>query len=76
VKWTMAKSDDGCETTLFQSDSPERDRLLTDVDGDPMTVIMEFEAETFEEAAQIENDYYGWGKYIPHDEVLTMTMKG
>lgn len=30
--------------------------------------ILEFEAASWNEACQIQNDHYGWGKYIPMDD--------
>ncbi len=35
-------------------------------DGKP-ELLTSFEAETFDEAAQKRNDYFGWGKYQPMD---------
>ena len=31
-------------------------------------LLATFEAETYEEAAQMRNDFLGWGKYIPMDD--------
>ena len=39
--------------------------LQKDTNGKPMTVVVEFEARTWEEAMQRYNDHYGYGKYIP-----------
>jgi len=39
--------------------------LQRDSNGNLMTIVLEFEAETWEEAMQIYNDHYGYGKYIP-----------
>ena len=43
----------------------EQEVLRKDTNGKEMTVRLEFEAETREEAMQKYNDHYGYGKYIP-----------
>ena len=39
--------------------------LKVDTAGNSMKVVLEFEAETWNEAMQKYNDHYGYGKYIP-----------
>lgn len=39
-----------------------------DVEGRAMRLVKEFEAASHNEAMQISNDHYGYGKYIPMDE--------
>lgn len=39
--------------------------MKVDTAGQPMQVVLEFEAETWNEAMQKYNDHYGYGKYVP-----------
>ena len=52
----------GCTEKSAWLESPV---LQRDTAGNLMTVVLEFEAETWEEAMQKYNDHYGYGKYIP-----------
>ena len=42
-----------------------KDFHSVDAYGKPMRVVLEFEAETWNEAMQKFNDHYGYGKYVP-----------
>ena len=46
----------------------EKPFLQKSVDGGLMRLVKEFEAETWEEAMQVYNDHYGFGKYKPMEE--------
>jgi hypothetical protein len=54
----------GCTEKRAWLESPV---LQRDTAGNLMTIVLEFEAETREEAMQKYNDHYGYGKYIPMD---------
>jgi hypothetical protein len=43
----------------------ENEFLRKDENGKDLRIVLEFEAETWEEAMQKYNDHYGYGKYIP-----------
>lgn len=67
VTYVIYESSDGTEHGITAKDR-WTGFLRTDADGNPMKVVLEFEAETWEYAMQVYNDHYGYGKYIPMDQ--------
>lgn len=54
--------DSSVETTLIEKGQFEKQAHL--FEGKPV-LLKTFEADSYNEAAQIYNDFFGWGKYHP-----------
>ena len=62
--WEVVDPAGGSHIALVEKGQFEAQRHMYDGKAELLT---SFEAETFDEAAQKRNDYFGWGKYQPMD---------
>jgi hypothetical protein len=71
IKFVIYESDSldalvvGCTTREGWDSAPA---LQLDVNGRPMNIVKEFEAEKWEDAMQVYYDYYGFGRYKPMEK--------
>ncbi|MCA3184111.1 MULTISPECIES: hypothetical protein [unclassified Cupriavidus] len=65
--WRAISSDGVAQVVLLQAGQIETERPL--LDGVPI-LLTTFEANSYIEAAQMRNDFFGWGKYHPMKEDL------
>jgi len=62
--WQVVDAAGGTQIALLESGQFEARRDLYEGKAELLT---SFEAQTYDEAAQKRNDYFGWGKYQPMD---------
>lgn len=62
--WEVVDPAGGSQIALLEEGQFEAQQHMYDGKAELLT---SFEAETFDEAAQKRNDYFGWGKYQPMD---------
>lgn len=61
MKWVLALNEDNTEDILTTREAwDDVPFLRLDVDGRPMVIVKEFEAETFEEAVAVKKEFHGW----------------
>ena len=67
MTYVIMENEDGTEQSVFEkTEENMRNRaLVLDVDGRPMRVIHEYEADSWNEAMQVANDLRGFGPYVP-----------
>ncbi|MBV8273573.1 MAG: hypothetical protein JO067_15005 [Cupriavidus sp.] len=53
-----------CHTLIKKGDFEKEAHLF---EGTPI-LLKTFEAGSYNEAAQVRNDFFGWGEYIPMDD--------
>ncbi|KAI3589967.1 hypothetical protein D9X30_5550 [Cupriavidus sp. U2] len=66
--WEAIAESDGCsQIALLRKGEIEKEALL--FEGKPR-LLKTFEANSYNEACQAYNDFFGWGKYHPMDDDL------
>jgi len=70
MTYVIMENEDRTEQSVFPKteENMQKEYLVFDVDGRPMKIIHEYEADSWNEAMKIANELRGFEPYVPMEE--------